>query len=71
MKWIDQIMQGMHEPIITKELFNIVQGKLNRKFKIPQYRKHLPVFKAKMSCSECEGTVTWEIQKGHWYGHCR
>ncbi|MBI3335517.1 MAG: hypothetical protein HY001_03405, partial [Candidatus Portnoybacteria bacterium] len=21
-------------------------------------------------CSECGGTITWEIQKGHWYGHC-
>ncbi|MCX6717754.1 MAG: hypothetical protein NTU76_03730, partial [Candidatus Taylorbacteria bacterium] len=51
-------------------LFDLVQEKMNRKFKIPRYQKHLPVFKAKLDCAGCGGTVTWEIQKGHWYGHC-
>lgn len=44
--------------------------KLTRKIDNPQYKKHLPVFKAKIKCEECEGTITWETQKGHWYGHC-
>ncbi len=70
MVWNGQISQGKQEPIITKDLFDLVQTKLNRKFKVPLYTKHLPVFKAKMDCGECGGTVTWEIQKGHWYGHC-
>jgi DNA invertase Pin-like site-specific DNA recombinase len=70
MKWKEEIKQGNHEPIISKELFDLVQKKLNRKFKSPLYTKHLPVFKAKMTCEECGGTVTWEKQKGHWYGHC-
>ena len=21
-------------------------------------------------CEECKGRITWEIQRGHWYGHC-
>jgi DNA invertase Pin-like site-specific DNA recombinase len=70
MRWKEEIKQGNHEPIITKELFDAVQKKLNRKFKSPLYTKHLPVFKAKMTCEECGGTITWEKQKGHWYGHC-
>ena len=68
--WNGQVTEGKHEPIITKDLFNSVQEKLNRKFKVPTYTKHLPVFKAKIDCIGCGGTVTWEIQKGHWYGHC-
>lgn len=70
MKWKEQIFPAKHEAIITKDLFNLVQEKLNRKFNVPRYQKHLPVFKAKMNCDECKGTITWEIQKGHWYGHC-
>ncbi len=70
MRWNGEVSQGKQEPIVTKELFELVQTKLNRKFKSPQYKKHMPVFKAKIECDECHGTVTWEIQKGHWYGHC-
>ncbi len=70
MVWKGVESQGKQEPIITKELFDLVQIRLNRKFKHPQYKKHNPVFKAKIDCDECHGTVTWEIQKGHWYGHC-
>ena len=70
MKWNERILPAKHTPLITKDLFDSVQAKLNRQFKVPQYQKHLPVFKAKMDCEECGGTVTWETQKGHWYGHC-
>jgi DNA invertase Pin-like site-specific DNA recombinase/uncharacterized protein YqgV (UPF0045/DUF77 family) len=70
MKWKEEVLQGNQQPIITRDLFEMVQKKLNRKFKSPLYTKHLPVFKAKMNCEECGGTVTWELQKSHWYGHC-
>ncbi|MDP1994360.1 MAG: hypothetical protein Q8K40_03845, partial [Ignavibacteria bacterium] len=60
----------IHEPIVSKELFALVQLKLKRIFKSPYRRKHNPVFKAKLSCENCSGMVTWEIQKGFWYGHC-
>ncbi|MDD3940571.1 MAG: recombinase family protein [Candidatus Pacebacteria bacterium] len=69
-RWNGEIMQGKQEPIISIDLFNAVQAKLNRKLKSPLYTKHSPVFKAKMECAECGGMITWEIQKGHWYGHC-
>ncbi len=69
-KWKDQIYPGKHEPIISKDLYDLVQSKIYRKYKIPAYQKHMPVFKSKMDCEECGGTVTWETHKGHWYGHC-
>jgi len=69
-RWKGEIYKGSHEPLISQELFDEVQIKLKRKTGTPQYRKHLPIFKAKIRCEECGGTITWEIQKGHWYGHC-
>jgi len=68
--WMGQTYEGKHEPIISKELFVAVQRKLGGKFKKPQYRKHLPVFKGKIECEECNGTIAWGLQKGHWYGYC-
>ncbi|OGZ67842.1 MAG: hypothetical protein A3D44_02910 [Candidatus Staskawiczbacteria bacterium RIFCSPHIGHO2_02_FULL_42_22] len=69
-RWNGQTYPGDHEPIITRAIFDEVQQKLVRQYKNPQYKKHLPVFKSKITCEECGGTITWEIQKGHWYGHC-
>lgn len=69
-RWKGEISNGLHEPLISKELFDAVQTKLDRKTDSPQYKKHLPVFKAKVKCEECSGVIAWEIQKGHWYGHC-
>lgn len=70
LRWKGEIYQGNHQPIISKELFDAVQIKLDRNLSNPQYRKHLPIFKAKIKCEECGGLITWELQKGHWYGHC-
>ena len=68
--WQGKVYEGKHKPIISKALFDKVQSKLKRQIQNPQFKKHLPVFKAKIKCSECGGTITWEKQKGHWYGHC-
>ena len=69
-KWNNEVYPGKQEAIIDEDLFSIVQDKMDRKTKSPLYRKHLPVFKAKLTCAGCGGTITWENQKGHWYGHC-
>ncbi len=69
-KWNDFVYGGKHEPIISKELFDKVQSILNRKFKNPHFTKHFPVFKSKIKCEECGGTITCETHKGHWYLHC-
>jgi len=68
--WHGQLYKGNHEPLIPKSLFDAVQTRLQRKMKQPRYRKHLPTFKGKIRCEGCQGTITWELQKGNWYGHC-
>ena len=68
--WKNELHQGSHETIISKRLFKKVQGMINRPIKAPKYQKHNPLFKGKVNCDECGGTITWEIQKGTWYGHC-
>lgn len=69
MTWKGKIYDGKHEPLIGMELFELVQQRLTRKTP-PKYSKHNPLFKGMMRCAECGGTVAWEQQKGHWYGHC-
>lgn len=69
-RWKGEVTKGLQEPLVTKELFEAVQEKFNRGSASPHYKKHLPVFKAKVKCEECGGIVAWETQKGHWYGHC-
>ena len=69
-RWKGEIYPGHHTPLISEGLFDTVQSRLKRKISAPQYKKHLPVFKGKIWCEECGGLITWEIQKGHWYGHC-
>lgn len=68
--WKGQLYDGKHKPIISKDLFDSVHRKLSRTIAHPTYSKHETVFKAKILCEECRGMITWEIQKGHWYGHC-
>ncbi len=68
--WNGKMYKGTHTPIISQELYNLVQHKLVRSSSNPQYKKHLTVFKAAIKCGECGGVITWELQKQHWYGHC-
>ena len=68
-RWKGVVYAGKHDPLISKDLFDVVHNKLTRKTNA-QYKKHLPVFKAKIKCEDCRGTITWEIQKNKWYGHC-
>ncbi len=70
LRWKGDVMPAKHEGLISRELFDRVQLLLSRTLNQPQFNKHIPVFKAKMCCTTCGGSVTWERQKGHWYGHC-
>jgi len=68
--WNGELYPSKHEPLISKDLFDKVQQNLKRKTDNPQFTKHNPLFKARIVCEHCGGLVTWELQKGHWYGHC-
>lgn len=68
--WKDKEYDGKHEPIISKDLFDQVKAKLTR-LSAPYHNKHSKEFRGKVFCGECQKTVTWERQKGHWYGACK
>lgn len=68
-RWNDLIYDGKHEALIDKETFDRVQQILKSKT-TPKYSKHPFLFKGLIHCAECQGLITWEIQKGIIYGHC-
>ena len=68
--WRNEIYQGKHEPIITKDLFDQVKDKMTQG-SIPYHNKHFKELRGKVFCGNCKRTVTWERQKGHWYGACK
>ena len=68
-RWNGKVGKGEHEPLITKELFMRCQDIMHSNG-TPKHNKHNSLFKNVFRCDECKGKVTWEIQKGHWYGHC-
>jgi len=67
--WMGQVYQAKHEPLITLDHYNRVQQLLKSKT-TPKYSKHSFLFKGLIRCAECEGVITWEVQKGIAYGHC-
>jgi len=70
MRWNGEVYPAKHEPLVSKELFDKVQTILKRGNRSPVFTKHNPLFKSKIFCVGCSGMLSWEIQKGHWYGHC-
>lgn len=68
-KWNGIIYQGKHEPIISEELYNMVQDKLHGK-KAPLIAKKDYLFRGLIKCSHCGTSILWEDHKGITYGHC-
>jgi site-specific DNA recombinase len=68
-RWMGHEYEGKQDPIISEDLFSRVQAMMHGKT-TPKYSKHNPLFKAIIRCGECEGVITWQTQKGHWYGRC-
>lgn len=61
---------GAQEPIISKALFRAVQKKLDGN-RASRVRKHNPVFKGLIHCATCGSLITWQLQKGRYYGACQ
>lgn len=68
-RWQGIDYPGEQEQFIDTDLFERVQAKLHRKTP-PKYQKHDPDYRGSLLCPGCKGTITWEFQKGVWYGHC-
>lgn len=61
---------GAQEPIISKELFEKVQRKMHGGRPIVLVRHNTPL-KGIIRCEDCDTLVTWQLQKGRYYGACR
>jgi len=64
-----ELYQGVHEPAISKKLFDSVQVIMKDKSR-PKKRKHNFLFRGLLSCAECGCAITAETQKGHHYYRC-
>lgn len=61
---------GAQEPLISKKLFYAVQDKLHNR-RHTKSHSHNPVFKGVIRCEHCQAAVTWQKQKGRYYGACQ
>lgn len=68
--WAGKIYTGEHEAIVTESAFQAVQAKLTGK-RAPRYRKHDSLFRGLIVCTYCSATISWELQKGRYYGSCK
>lgn len=68
-RWNGVVYQGKHEPLISEELYNLVQEKLTGRA-VPHITKRNFLFKGMMRCGKCGSVISWEEHKGHIYGHC-
>ena len=61
---------GAQETFISKQLFNQVQEKMHAGRPI-SYFKHNRPLKNLIRCEDCDTVVTWQKQKGKYYGVCK
>jgi site-specific DNA recombinase len=64
-----QLFPGAHTPLISKYLFDHVQGILKGKL-ADHLHKHLFVFSRMVQCQACSYNLSGEVQKGHTYYRC-
>lgn len=61
---------GAQEHLISRELYDQVQFKSHHgRPRVPV--KHNAPLKGLIRCSDCHTVVTWQLQKGHYYGICK
>lgn len=61
---------GAHEPLLSRKLFKAVQNKLENGYH-EHKREHNPLFKGELRCDRCSAIITWQLQKGYYYGGCQ
>ncbi|MBI2340165.1 MAG: recombinase family protein, partial [Deltaproteobacteria bacterium] len=69
-RYKDDCAQGVHEPLVSKELFDRVQETLKRRGKPNKVKKHHFSLVGLAKCATCGGAITAERKKGHAYYHC-
>ncbi len=61
---------GVQEVFIIKGTFKRVQEKMHGG-RPRSYKKHTSPLQGIIRCEDCGSIVTWQLQKGHYYGVCR
>ena len=74
----EMIVQGIHEPIISEQLFNDVQDVLDgrkRNVKLKNTKDEQLPLRGFLKCSQCGGNLTGSASKGnggrYYYYHCK
>lgn len=70
MRWKDIVYKAKHQGLVPREIFDQVQTMLANRT-APHYKRHVFLFTKMMSCGECGGTISGEVQKGHIYYSCK
>jgi len=69
--WKGELCKGNHQPIISKELFDQVQERLDNYNRPKQTKKHKFAFTGLLTCGMCGCAITSEIKKERYiYYHC-
>ena len=58
----NELYEGAHPPLISKELFNKVQAVMNRRHRPTRIKKYDFVFRGLMECGECGAAITAETK---------
>ena len=66
----DELHEGAHEPLVTRQLFDKCQEVMKRRSKPNTPRLKPYVYRGLLHCGECGCVVTMETQKGHNYLRC-
>lgn len=69
-QWDGKEYPGKQETFISPQTWNRVQEKMHDGRPI-YYKKHNPLFKNLIICDTCGGVVSWQLQKGRFYGACQ
>jgi site-specific DNA recombinase len=64
-----ELFRGVHQPIVSKELFEAVQSVLHGKT-VPRLNRHDFLFRKLIRCKRCGFNLIAEVQKGHSYYRC-
>ncbi|HEX5035758.1 MAG TPA: recombinase family protein, partial [bacterium] len=70
MNYKDECHQGIHEPLISKELFDRVQKTMVHMGRPNKYRKRYFPLLGLATCPKCGCSITATLKKGHNYYHC-
>lgn len=69
LKTTDETFRGIHEPLITKDLYDRVQDILHGRKNIKTFR-HDFLYRCLLTCGDCGYSLIGERQKGHIYYRC-